>query len=95
LAKVQPLLPRGRDGGWRAFRVVPHILLEWFVAQHKTESALRVCIHGRVQKQGVAKNHGLLPLRPILLIHREVKLVIDEPVVGHVQNRSILQEELR
>src|SRR3984957_17894794 len=48
-----------------------------------------------MQIQCLEGNHVFRWFRAILLNHREMKLVIDEPVIGHVENRSIFQEELR
>src|ERR1700723_1984151 len=48
-----------------------------------------------MQIQCLEGNHVFRWFRAILLNHREMKLVIDEPVIGHVENRAIFQEELR
>src|SRR6266851_10175235 len=48
-----------------------------------------------MQIQCLERNHVFRWFRAILLNHREMKLIVDEPVIGHVENRAIFQEELR
>jgi len=75
--------------------MVAQILLEWFVAEHEPKSSLRICIDGPLQIQCAERNHAFHWFRALLLNHREMKLVVDEPVISHVENRAIFQEELR
>src|ERR1700746_650986 len=85
---------RRRAKGRRAFRMVAHVLLKRFVTQQEAESLARVFINRRLQVECLERNHMLRRLCGIALNYLEVKMVIDDPVVGHVENRSVFQEEL-
>ena len=74
--------------------MVAQILVDWFVAEHNPESPPRVCVDGRLQIQCLEGNHVFRWFPAILFNHGEMKLVVDEPVIGHVENRSIFQNEL-
>lgn len=75
--------------------MVAHILLEGLVAQHETESPTRIHVDGLLQVQFVEGNHLLCGSCPLLLADHEMKLAVDEPVVGHVENCPIVEKELR
>src|ERR1700747_3615708 len=75
--------------------MIAHVLLQWFIAQHETKSAARVYIDGLLQIQCLEGNHFLCWFCAVLLNNREGKLIFAQPVVGHVQNRTIFQIKLR
>jgi hypothetical protein len=85
---------RRRDDWWRTFGVVPHVLLKWLVAQHEAETSCRVYINGPLQVQCLERNHVFRRFAAILVNHLEVKLIIDKPVIGYIENRAIFQEQL-
>ena len=75
--------------------MIPHVQLEWFIAEHKTESPPSIRIDGLLQIQLIEWNHVFNRLHAWFLDHLEMKLVIDHPVIGDVENRAIFQKKLR
>lgn len=69
--------------------MVTQILVEWLVSELETESPLSIHVDRLLQIEFVEGNHLLDRLRPIFFNHHEVELAIDDPVVGHVENRSV------
>ena len=77
------------------FRVALQKLLQGLIAQDKTETPPRGHINSPLQIQLAEINCVFDPIRAGFLDRREVQLVVDEPVVGHVEDRAVLQIELR
>jgi len=75
--------------------VIAQILLEGLVAQLEAESSAGICVNRGLQVQCLKRHHMFRWFRAILVGHHEMKLIVDEPVVGHVKNGAIFQEQLR
>lgn len=72
--------------------MVAHILCEWFVSQDESESSGRISIDGLLQFQSIERNQLLYWFRASLLDDCVMKLVINEPVIGHIEDRTILEK---
>ena len=75
--------------------MVTHVLGDWFVTQHEPESLPRIGIDTLLQIQFFEGNRVLYRRCACLFNHREMKLVVGDPVIGDVENRAIFQKELR
>ena len=72
--------------------MVAHVLLEGFVAQQETESALCVHVDGLLQIQVFEWNDMFGWCSAFVLEDGEMKLVIHDPVIVHEQNGAIFQK---
>ena len=75
--------------------MIANILLERFIPQHEPESSARIRVHGFLQIQCVERNYFFRRFRTLFLNDHEMKLVVDHPVIAHVENRAIFKIELR
>lgn len=74
--------------------MIAHILLERLVAQHEAESPAGIHIDRLLQIQCVEGNHLLCRFSAFLFTRQEVKLAVDEPIVGNVESSAVVQKEL-
>lgn len=75
--------------------MIADILGEGLIAQHETESPLRIHIDRLLQIQFLEGNHLLRGFCSLLFVHHEMELTVDKPVVGDVENSAIVQKQLR
>jgi len=75
--------------------VIAHVKFDWLIAQHEAESTLRVHVDRLLQIQFVERNDVLCRLHSFVFDDREVKLIVDHPVIIHKKGRAVFQEKLR
>ena len=69
--------------------MIANILLEWLIPQHEPESSARIRVHGFLQIQCVERNYFLRRFSALFLNNHEMQLVVDDPVIAHVENGTI------
>ena len=74
--------------------MIAYVEFEWLIAQQETESMLCVDVDRSLQVQFVERDNVLCRFHPFVFDNREMKLVVDYPVVVHKENCAVLQEEL-
>ena len=74
--------------------MITQILFVRRVAQDEPEPSGRIRVDGFLQIKFFERNRVLDRILADRFRELEMKLTIDDPVIGHVQNRAIFQKEL-
>ena len=91
-----PLILRGVgiDGLGHGFGMVAEILFHRLVAQLKLEAAAGIVVRGGLHIQGIERKHVLDGFLARLVDSEEMDLAIHHPLVSHVVDGAILEEQL-